>query len=238
MGDDRGAVVVMGDVVRRPAGPWSPTVHSLLRHLVGKGAPVPEPLELHSNHELLRVVPGDGGTMAWPHQTTIASVRSAGRLLRSIHDATLDWTPPANAQWSVTVEGGPVICHGDPKPPNMTWRDGRAIGLFDWDTARPAERISDVAYALYWIAPFDVDAAELDRRGLHHTIDAWRRIDAFLDGYAWDETIDIMAEVTARRRLAVREVVEAARAGIEPQAGWLADGIPSAWIEAPRLPTT
>ncbi|GAB2492650.1 aminoglycoside phosphotransferase family protein [Luteococcus sediminum] len=235
MGDDRGVVSVMGDVVRRPASPWTGTIHSLLQHLCLKGLPVPEPLELTPTHEVLRFVPGEAGERAWFHQSTVAGVRSAGRLLRCVHDATVDWQVPPGAVWSVPVEGGPIIAHGDPKPPNMTWSDCRAIGLFDWDAARPAERVSDIAYALYWFAPFDVDEIELQRRCLPIGVDSRRRIEAFLDGYGWDESGDLDAVIAARRHRAVDEVVHAARMGCEPQASWIREGVPPEWLQPPRL---
>ena len=37
MKDQPGPVVIDGDVVRRPAGPWTPAVHALLDHLERAG---------------------------------------------------------------------------------------------------------------------------------------------------------------------------------------------------------
>lgn len=36
-----------------------------------------------------------------PVAGTLESVRSAGRLLRGVHDATGGWVPPADANWAV-----------------------------------------------------------------------------------------------------------------------------------------
>ena len=52
-------VVRIGDTVRRPAGPWSPNVHALLRHLEGfPGVPrvVAEPAD---GYEHLSFLPGE-----------------------------------------------------------------------------------------------------------------------------------------------------------------------------------
>ncbi|ROS72299.1 phosphotransferase family enzyme [Curtobacterium sp. PhB130] len=182
-------VVVDGDVVRRPRKPWTLTVHSLLRHLHDQGLPVPEPLDTDEHFEFVRLVPGDGGDAAWPHQTTTAAVASAGALLRRVHD------------------------------------------LFDWDVARPAEPVSDVAYALEWLAPFDDDVQQLRRRGLRPDVDRRGRIGAFLDGYRWDGAFDVVDAVLARQQRAIDEVVWLGRAGHEPQRSWVAAGWPDRWSE-------
>lgn len=217
--------------MRRPAAAWTSTVHSLLQHLFDAGAPVPEPLELADGVETVRFLPGHAGEDAWPHQTSVAGVRSAGRLLRALHDATLTWSPPHDAVWAVPAEAGSagVLCHGDPKPPNMTWHRHRATGLFDWDAARPAPRLSDVAYALQWIAPFFEDDAELRRRGLPTDVHVMTRAGAFLEGYGWSDPIDILAVVTDRRRQAIAEVTHLGGRGVEPQATWVAHGWPERW---------
>lgn len=232
-GDRR--VSIHGGVVRRPVSPWTETVHSLLAHLYAAGLPVPEPLGVDGSHEILRLVPGDAVELAWPHQSSLSGVRSAGSLLRAIHVATQSWTPPPAAQWAVPSEGGPVVCHGDPKPTNMAWRDGVASGLFDWDMARPASEVSDVAYALYWLAPFDVDEAERQRRHLPETRDATARIEALLDGYGWTGPLDAMRAVADRRAQAVDEVVYLGERGHMPHAAWVDAGWPDRWRTRPRL---
>jgi Ser/Thr protein kinase RdoA (MazF antagonist) len=47
---------------------------------------------------------------------------------------------------------GEIICHGDYGPWNGVWRGGDVAGLIDWDHARPAAPIFDVAYALEYAA--------------------------------------------------------------------------------------
>jgi len=211
-------VEVVGDVIRRPAAEWTGTVHSLLQHLFDAGLPVPEPLGIEAGVETVRRLPGDAGEDAWPHQLTIDAVRSAGQLLRAVHDATLSWSPSPGAVWAVPAEPGSagLLCHGDPKPPNMVWQAHRAVGLFDWDVARPASRLSDVAYALTWISPFYEEQTELRRRGLPPNVDVMARAEAFLDGYGWSEPLDVFAAVTTRRRQAIDEVDHLGQRGHEP----------------------
>ncbi|MGW2264528.1 phosphotransferase [Streptomyces koyangensis] len=50
-------------------------------------------------------------------------------------------------------EPAEVICHGDPAPCNYVVRNGEAVGLIDFDAARPGPRVRDVAYAIHRFAP-------------------------------------------------------------------------------------
>lgn len=47
-----------------------------------------------------------------------------------------------------------VICHGDYAPYNVVLQGNQTVGIFDFDTAHPAPRIWDTAYAVYCWAPF------------------------------------------------------------------------------------
>jgi len=122
-----------------------------------------------------------------------------------------------------------VICHGDPQPANLAWRDGRAVGLFDWDAARPGSRRDDVAYGLLWMVPIGADAAELERRGFTSPPDRRARAEAFLDGYGWQEPIDVVEVALQRHELAIDEVAFLGARGDQPHADWVADGWPERW---------
>ncbi|WP_152360922.1 aminoglycoside phosphotransferase family protein [Microlunatus speluncae] len=229
MGEER-AIRIVDGVVRRPAKPWTATVQGLLAHLHRTGLPVPEPLGFDDDHEFVRLVEGEAGAEDWPHGIGLAGVRSAGSLLRAVHDATAGWRAPAAAVWSVPHAGGGVICHGDPKPANLAWRDGSAVGLFDWDGARPGDRISDVAYALIWFTPFESDPDALRLRGLSIAAEDRRaRIAALLDGYGWTGPFDVIEEVLRRREQAIDEVEWLGERGHEPPASWVADNWPTRW---------
>lgn len=223
------SVRIRGDVVTRPRKPWTPTVQSLLAHLYDRGMPVPEPLGYDESDEQVRLVPGDAGDDAWPHQLRLTGVRTAGTLLRQIHEASVDWRPPADAQWSVPFAPGPVVCHGDPQPANFAWRDGRAVGLFDWDAARPGQPIDDVAYALLWFSPFNADEAQIRSRGFHGGPDRRARAEALLDGYGWDQPIDVVEAAVTRHAQAIDEVVWLGERGHEPHSSWVAAGWPARW---------
>ena len=227
---------INGNVVERPAKPWTPTVHALLNHLHGTDLAVPKPLDFDDGVERVTLVSGEAGSDAWAHQLSVESVRSAGRLLRRVHDATVGWEPPTLANWAVPFQQGGVVCHGHPQPANFAWRDGIAVGLFDWDVARPGNRLSDVAYALEWFAPFEDDPTELRSRGFDETLDRRARISALLAGYGWEGPLDVVAAVTIRQQTAIDEVVYLGKRGHQPQTEWVAAGWPDRWSS--KLATT
>lgn len=93
-------VVRHDDTVLRPAEPWTPTIHALLRHLeaVGfTGAPrvVGDGYDGHGN-EVLTYVEGE---VRHPHPWSDDAIWRVGRLLRQLHDATASFQPPADAVW-------------------------------------------------------------------------------------------------------------------------------------------
>lgn len=220
-----GRVEIVGDTVRRPRQPWTPTVHRVLAHLRAAGlTSVPAPLALDDDHETVSLLPGLAGRECWPHQATEAGLRSAARLLRAVHDATVGWVPPADAVWGRPPSAGAeVIAHGDPGPWNMTWADGAAVGLFDWDYCHPAPRREDVAYALEYLAPFRSDADALRWHGFDRAPDRARRIEVFCAAYGIDPEGMVDAVIEGQRRI-IPHVRALADAGLQPQADWVAAG--------------
>src|SRR5690606_27468180 len=99
------------------------------------------------------------------------------------------------------------------------WGSSRATGMFDWDVARPAGPVSDLAYAAFWFAPPDRE-------------DSRARIDALLEGYGWDGSFDPVADVRTRRFMAIDEVEHLGRAGYEPARTWLDQNWPDEWRRA------
>ena len=69
-GGNAGGAVLAGGTVRRPAGPWTPAVHALLRHLEARGfAGAPRVLGLdEQGREILTYLPGEtvGTARPWP----------------------------------------------------------------------------------------------------------------------------------------------------------------------------
>ena len=179
-------VQIGAGVVTRPATAATPTAHSLLRHLHAHGVHgVPEPLGVADGRERLAFLPGASGGDGWYHQHTDQGLASAARLLRRLHDASADWTPPADTVWAAPPVVGPdaVFCHGDPGPWNFVWSDQEAVGLVDWDYLHPAPRLDDVAYALRWFAPLRSDALALGWQHFRAVPDRRHRVQVFLEAY-------------------------------------------------------
>jgi hypothetical protein len=86
------------DEVRRPAQPWTATVHSVLRHLenVGlDGAPRARGFD-EQGRERLTFLPGQtlGETTPWPDWVrSDDALRQVGAWLRRLHDATATFRP-------------------------------------------------------------------------------------------------------------------------------------------------
>lgn len=236
-------VAVTDNVVTRPAGKHTATVHAYLRHLRAQGLEcVPEPLGVEDGIESLRFIDGDDGGQGWYHQHTDQGLTSAARLLRRIHDAGASWTPPDGAVWGApAVEGGDnVVCHGDPGPWNFVWRDNQAVALIDWDYLHPAPRVSDVAYALRWFAPLRSDVHALEWHHFPEVPDRAARVRTFVEAYGDLPPFDVVDTVTDRIRSVTTLMCDLAARGIEPQSTWVADGAAEReleeiqWIEEHR----
>jgi Phosphotransferase enzyme family len=150
-------VVRVGETVRRPTGAWTPAVHALLRHLAEAGfagAPRVHGID-DRGREILDYIPGRVAydpPPPWVHADV--ALRASGRLLRAFHDATVGFTPPAGAAWSLPPRRpAEVICHGDAAAYNTVYRDRLPVALIDFDTAHPGPRVWDLAYACYRLAP-------------------------------------------------------------------------------------
>lgn len=228
-------IEIDGDVVRRPSAAWTPAVHAFLGHLRSRGLDcVPVPLGIHGDTETLGYLPGASGRDGWFAQHSLTGLASAARLLRRLHDASLGWAPPDAAVWAtppVPTNGDAelVMCHGDPGPWNYVWDGERALGLLDWDFLHPGPRIDDLAYALRWFAPARSDEHALEWHHFAEVPDRAARIRHFLTAYGeapgldparvdWPETIACRMESTIRTAAAL------ARAGVEPQRTWVAQG--------------
>ncbi|MFL5337934.1 MAG: phosphotransferase, partial [Geminicoccaceae bacterium] len=100
--------------------------------------------------EVLTYIPGESGRAAWTKVIEVAGLVAMGRLLRTYHDVVADYRPAG-------VAAGEVMCHGDFGPWNLVRHGVRPVGILDWDEARPARPVFDLAYALEYVVPFRDD---------------------------------------------------------------------------------
>lgn len=223
-------IVRVGDTVRRPVQPWTATVHALLRHLQAAGFPYsPRPLGFdEQGREILTFIEGESGPQGWAKVANDQGLSAFARLLRDYHDATEGFSPPDQAVWSCGASAlgeGQVVCHGDFGPWNVVWQGDHPVGIIDWDFARPAPGLQDVAYALQYVAPFRDDAECLRWLSFTQVPDRHRRLERFCSAYGLTSTLGIVDAVIDRQRQNIDLVRRLASAGREPQTTWVREGL-------------
>jgi hypothetical protein len=239
--------VLIGGVVHKPARPWTPTVHALLRHLedVGfDGAPRARGLD-DQGREMLTYLPGDtiGDQEPWPawvwRESTLVQV---GQWLRRLHDATASFVPPADETWSIggTMRPGLIVGHQDAAPYNAVMDGDRLIGFFDWDIAAPSSREFDLALSALWWVPLGPRRAVEDLGlGFRDFDDRARRVHLLLGAYGYDpDRQEFGAVVVARARRQAAAIREMAEDGDEAAAGlvFVAEYLESAASDVETLP--
>jgi len=178
---------------------------------------------------------------AWSMTDTVL-VDLAG-LLRRFHQALASFDPGDPARWSSELAdpaGGTVICHNDICPENVIYRDGRAVGLVDFDFAAPGRPVWDVVRTVVMWAPM----AAPEFRGVYPgDLDAVARFARFVAAYGLgpddaETVVDAMIETRAAgRRFVQRHMDAGERAFIEmwEQAGGRArDRRNDEWVAAHR----
>jgi Phosphotransferase enzyme family len=231
---ERKRVQRAGDAMLRPAAPWTPAVHALLRHLemVGfAGAPrvVGAGID-RTGQEMVEFVPGDvAHDRIWSEE----GVHQLGRMLRDLHEAAASFRPPPQAVWqnSFLRSSGPgtVISHGDVAPWNVVVRQGQPVALIDWELAGPVDHLNELAHT-GWLNARLFDEGVEDVPDLPSVEQRIHQLRIFADGYE--------LPARSRRELARRVVdvailsaasdaVEAKITAESSEAGWLAWGV--AW---------
>ena len=211
-------VIQVGNIVYRDIKPQSKSIHRLLLHLEKKGIQFcPRFLGLNDNNqEMLSFVEGET-IEDYPEineiQSKVMAVQMAVKMLREYHDATLDFERYPDDIWFLNYEGElqtEVICHNDFAPYNVTYKNNRPIGLIDFDTACPAPRIWDVAYAVYHFVPLGMDIYNPDTnkyRRYDQTLDCSERrllLSTFLDTYGIEDFSEVLENVIMRLQALVK----------------------------------
>jgi hypothetical protein len=212
-------VVRVGDTVRRAAGPWTPTVHALLRHVLSKGFRfAPEPFGYDNvGREVLEYVPGDtvGDAYPWPRWVwSEVLLEQVGRATAEYHSAVADFQPPEPVTWQFPpITGSPLICHNDLAPYNMVTQDGQLAAVIDWDLAAPGSVHSELAFiAWQWVPLWRPEST----RGLgwDDPPDVGRRLRLLLDSYGLEDRSDFIDHVITRVVLEYEGYVARAAQGI------------------------
>ncbi|WP_238010013.1 aminoglycoside phosphotransferase family protein [Dactylosporangium sp. AC04546] len=227
--DPHRRVVRIGDTVRRPLHPWSPTIHELLQHLERAGFPhSPRLLGIDADgREVLSFIDGESGGTAWARVAGDAGLVAMARLLRDYHDAVRGFRPAATAGWAAadgTFGAGDLVCHGDFGPWNLVWRGDRPVGILDWDYAWPARPLHDVAYALEYVAPFRDDAVCLASLRHPRPPDRRRRLERFAEAYGLTTTDGLVDEVIAQQEAVLLRARRLAAQARQPQLFWQETG--------------
>jgi hypothetical protein len=235
-------VVRSGTTVARPTGWWTPTVHTLLRHLEACAFPYsPRVIESHQpNREVLTYIPGRSGKESWVRVVDLRGLERFAALLRRYHDAVRSFRPPPGSTWAFTnaaPRDTDLICHGDFGPWNIVWRGLQPVGILDWDFAGPGPAPDDVAYALEYAVPFRDDATAVRSLGYPQPPDRRKRMAVFAEAYGLSDTKGLVENVACRQRLDIARVQMLAERGLEPQVTWVQQGYLSelearvAWTE-------
>ncbi len=208
------------------------------------------PVGVESDIEVLEFCPGDVALDPYPAWSNEAgALESVARLLRSFHDATVNFPIPQDAEWSegfADPQGGPVICHNDVCIENVVFEDQIAASLIDFDFAAPGRRVWDIAHSSrYWVPLTDPTLPATRARNITDPIGRLRR---FVDAYGLDDReraqfVDVALEAEHVARTFVEEQValgvesfvqmwtDAAKQRFEAKIGWIdrhASGIAAA----------
>lgn len=219
-GNASGRVVRIGDTVRKPWLPTSGRTVEYLQALRAKGIDVPE---VHGRDDqgrlVLEHVPGQLAMDLGPLDPDL--VRSVGRLLRSIHDASEGLEVPPDWPVLLPATDPDLVCHNDCAAWNLVI-DGDRIVFIDWDGAGPSTRLWDLAYATISFGHLfpDADVAL-----------AADRVVAFLDGYGADAGLRARLPATLVRRAEAMHdlLLRSHRDGGEPWASMYVAGHGEHW---------
>jgi aminoglycoside phosphotransferase (APT) family kinase protein len=202
-------------------------VHGLLRHLEAVDFPAPRVLHTDTEVEVLTWIVGDSGADGWAKVVPESGLRRWAWFLREYHDAVAGYRPPAQSVWASgtgTCGAGEIICHGDFGPWNAVWRGHEVVGLIDWDMARPARPLFDIAYGLEYVVPFREDEECVRWLRYPGPPDRRRRTEIFLDACGMPAPAKVAACVAEQQRMVAATCEDLGGSGIEPQATWIRQG--------------
>lgn len=218
-GQSNSEVVKVGDTVRRSIGAHSTNVHKLLNFLEENDFDYsPRFLGIDDqNREIISFIEGDlCSEVKINDQILVDSMK----ILKRFHDLL---------EGSEFASGQETLCHTDFAPWNLLVKDGRVVGMIDFDDISPGKRIDDLAYAVWTFLDLGGDL------GLEAQL---KRISLMIDTYQ-DEAISGLAEAIISQQekilqkridmsmnsisIEVREFSKSRISEIESQIKWVKD---------------
>lgn len=232
--------------VHREAGPWTPAVHALLRHLEQAGFDgAPRVVGFDTvGREVLTYIEGEAGSLHFPsallHEHGLMAL---GRFIRAFHDAVATFVPASDAVYRIgerPLGPGEIVCHGDLGYWNTIWRGDDLVALIDWDTAEPAPPLRDVALAAMTTVPMHDDERAI-RVGFSPPLDRRARLAALCAGYGDVTPAAVVQAAADSLTLEMERLRVFGAEGREPWASLLEGGqlrmfeTVAAWIAANRV---
>lgn len=214
-------VVRIGETIRRQVGPWTPTVHALLRHVRAKGfMSAPEPLGIDDEgREVLSYIPGatTGDEIPWPAWVWEDDMLvEVGKATAAYHRAVADFRPEGAVPWQLgaaELQTDQIVCHHDIAPYNAVTAESRLEGIIDWDLIGPGTARSDLAFAAWqWVPLQHPIIAQMF--GWNRAGDVGRRLRLLLDAYGLRQRDGFIDEVVARMNFNRDVMVQKAAEGV------------------------
>ncbi|MGZ8566557.1 MAG: aminoglycoside phosphotransferase family protein [Actinomycetota bacterium] len=223
-----GAVRV-GSTVRKGAGPWTPTVHALLRFLRETGFELaPEPLGMDDrDREILSFMGGVAAGIPWPPSLlTDTGVIALASALRRYHEVVRGFDLGEDARWRIgrrSLKRGEIVCHGDFAPWNTLWDGDLLVGIVDWDMAEPGTPLHDVAFLALHVIPLRSDDRAA-RVGFASEPPRAHRLSLLCDVYGGVTPREVVEAATTFHELDRERTIAWGAEGREPWATFLRSG--------------
>ncbi len=220
-GNASGAVVRIGDTVRKPWTASTASVTAYVRALRDAGIDAPEPRGRdEGGRQVIEFVPGELAIERGPMPPD--DLHRVGMMVRAIHDASAAYVVPAGSVWqsAIAAPGAELVCHNDLAPWNLV--QGERWVFIDWDAAAPSTRLWDLAYAAQSFALNDTSVPPDD---------AARGLAALVDGYGAGTALRHgLPEAMVERTAAMHELLRRSHGtGAEPWSSMFVQGHGDHW---------